>query len=137
MNITGRLTADATVRTIDSGAQVVSFSIAKNKSYKNKQGERVQQTEFVDCSFWRSVKVAQFLTKGTLVELTGWITARAWTDSKGEAQARLNFRTDNIEFLGGGTKKQVPQQQGQESDAITWEIPAKTDKPKIEDDLPF
>ena len=44
MNITGRLTGDAEVRTTSNGKQVVNFSVAVNDSYKNKQGERVEQT---------------------------------------------------------------------------------------------
>ena len=44
MNITGRLTRDAEVRTTSQDKQVVNFSVATNDSYKNKQGERIEQT---------------------------------------------------------------------------------------------
>lgn len=44
MNITGRLTRDAEVRTTSQDKQVVNFSVATNDSYRNKQGERVEQT---------------------------------------------------------------------------------------------
>ncbi len=141
MEIIGRLTRDAEVRTVNS-SKVVNFSIAMNKSYRNKQGERVQITDYVDCAYWRTEKVAQYLTKGALVQLTGWMTPRAWTDREGKAHAVLNFRTDIIEFHGGGTKSQTPQD-GKEQDPITWEMPPKTDKPvkagkpEIDDDLPF
>ena len=131
----GRLTRDAQVHTVNGGAQVVNFSIAKNKSYKNKQGERVQLTEYVDCAYWRTAKVAQYLTKGTSVQLLGWMDSRIWTDKEGQPHSALNFRVDSIEFLAGGNNNQTPQQQQQ--DTIKWEIPQKTDEPKIEDDLPF
>ena len=104
MNITGRLTRDAQVHTTPKDKQVVNFSVAINDSYRNKQGERIEQTTFFDCSYWMSSKVAAILTKGTLVELTGRVSARAWTGSDGEAHAGLNFHTSRIKLHGGGNK---------------------------------
>ena len=104
MNITGRLTRDAQVHTTPKDKQVVNFSVAVNDRYRNKQGERIEQTTFFDCSYWISPKVAAILTKGTLVELTGRVSARAWTGSDGEAHAGLNFHTSQIKLHGGGNK---------------------------------
>lgn len=81
MNIIGRLTRDAEVRTTSQDKQVVNFSVAINDSYRNKQGERIEQTIYFDCSYWISTKIANLLIKGTLVELIGRISARAWTSS--------------------------------------------------------
>lgn len=47
MNIIGRLTRDAEVRTLSNKKQVVNFSIATNDNYRNKQGERIEQTTFL------------------------------------------------------------------------------------------
>ncbi|MEG1026407.1 MAG: single-stranded DNA-binding protein, partial [Flavobacterium sp.] len=58
MNIIGRLTRDAEVRTTSQDKQVVNFSVATNESYKNKQGEHIEQTTYFDCSYWISTKVA-------------------------------------------------------------------------------
>lgn len=104
MNITGRLTRDAEVNTTKNGKQVVNFSVAVNESYKNKQGERIEQTSFFSCSYWKSAKVITMLTKGLLVELTGHVSARAWVSKDGEAKAGLNFHTSNIKPLAGGRK---------------------------------
>lgn len=51
MNITARLTGDAQVNTTSQDKQVVNFSVAINNSYKNKQGERIEQATFFDCSY--------------------------------------------------------------------------------------
>ena len=104
MNITGRLTRDAQVRTLSDSRQVVNFSVAINESYKNKKGDRVEQTTFFECAYWISPRVAEWLTKGTVVELTGRVSARAWTGSDGEPRAGLNFNTSNIKLHGGGQK---------------------------------
>ena len=101
MNIIGRLTRDAEVRTLNNDKQVVNFSVASNESYKNKQGERVEQTTYFDCAYWLSANVARLLTKGTLVELTGRVNTRAWIGKDGEAHSGLNFHTSQIKLHGG------------------------------------
>ena len=125
MNITGRLTRDAEVRTTSNGKQVVNFSVAINDSYRNKQGERIEQTTYFDCSYWISPNVAKLLTKGTLVELSGRVSTRAWTGNDGEPRAGLNFHTSQIKLHGGGKKSETAQ-------ATT-----STNNNKAEDDLPF
>lgn len=109
MDITGRVTADAQVRTLSEGRQVVNFSVAVNDSYKAKNGERVTQTEFFDCSYWIGTGIAQYLTKGSIVELSGRVSARAWVDSDGNAKAGLNFHTSKITLHGGGAATNKPQ----------------------------
>ena len=130
MNITGRLTRDAEVRTLKDSRKVVNFSIAVNDSYQNKQGERVEQTAFFDCSYWLTPNVARLLTKGSLVELTGKLSVRAWTDMDGKARAGLNFHTSQIK-LHGGSKKAETVQATNETESN------KVEPQQAEDDLPF
>jgi len=104
MNIIGRLTRDAQTNTLQNGKTVVNFSVAVNDQYRNKQGERVELTEYYDCAYWLSPNVAGFLTKGTLVELSGRVSARAWIGKDGEAHSGLNFHTSQIKLHGGGRK---------------------------------
>ena len=109
MNIIGRLTKDAEVRTLSNEKQVVNFSIAVNDSYKNKQGERIEQTTYFDCAYWITSKVVNLLTKGTLVELTGRVSTRAWISKDGEPRAGLNFHTSQIKLHGGSRKVETVQ----------------------------
>ncbi|ASV79737.1 single-stranded DNA-binding protein [Elizabethkingia anophelis] len=130
MNITGRLTRNAEVRTLSNEKQVVNFSVAVNDSYRNKQGERVEQTTYFDCAYWISANVARLLTKGTLVELTGRVSTRAWVNKEGEARAGLNFHTSQIKLHGGSRKMEAVQATAQsESNEFTVQA--------TEDDLPF
>ncbi|MFV8324879.1 single-stranded DNA-binding protein [Flavobacterium sp. ZS1P14] len=125
MNIIGRVTKDAEVRTLLNSKQVVNFSVATNDSYRNKAGERIEQTTYFDCAYWISPKVAKILTRGTLVELTGRVSARTWTGNDGETHAGLNFNTSQIKLHGGGKKSETVQ-------ATTG-----TNNNKTQDDLPF
>ncbi|MGV3766773.1 MAG: single-stranded DNA-binding protein [Chitinophagaceae bacterium] len=134
MNIIGRLTKDAEIRSVAGDRQVVNFSIASNDSYRNKQGERIEQTTYFDCAYWITTKVAQYLTKGTLVALTGRVSARAWVGKDGEAYAGLNFHASQIELHGGGRKNgnAAAQDAGGYS-----ETPDPAPYPYPVDDLPF
>ncbi|MBE7170532.1 MAG: single-stranded DNA-binding protein [Williamsia sp.] len=99
MTITGRLTADATVNTTKDERKVVNFSVAINDTYKPKGGERVQVTTYCNCSYWISEKVAQYLKKATLVELTGRIYVTPYVSKSGEPKASLNCHVSAIKFL--------------------------------------
>ncbi|TCV05310.1 single-strand DNA-binding protein [Sphingobacterium alimentarium] len=130
MNITGRLTRDAEVRTLSNEKQVVNFSVAINDGYRNKQGERVEQTTYFDCAYWITPNVARLLTKGTLVELTGRVSTRAWVSKDGEARAGLNFHTSSIKLHGGSRRTETVQATAQsESNGTAGQ--------GTEDDLPF
>lgn len=136
MNIIGRLTRDAEVRNLSNEKQVVNFSIATNDNYRNKQGERVEQTTYFECAYWISPKVADFLTKGTLVELSGRAYTSAWIGKDGEAHAGLNFHTSQIKFHSGG---KITESNSTESNKTTKkEISnSKSNENDKDDDLPF
>jgi len=130
MNIIGRLTRNAEVRTTSQDKKVVNFSVATNNSYKNKQGERIAQTTYFDCSYWISPNVAKLLIKGTLVELTGKVSVRAWADNDGMPRAGLNFHTSQIKLHGGSRKAESLQDtENNNQGKVTAE--------QTEDDLPF
>jgi single-strand DNA-binding protein len=129
MNIIGRLTRDAQISTLPSDKQVVNFSVAVNDSYRNKQGERVERTEYFNCAYWISTNVAKILTKGALVELIGRVSARAWIGNDGKAYATLNFHTSQIKLYGGGKRSETVAG-GNTNNSVA---PANNGK----DDLPF
>lgn len=136
MNIIGRLTRDAEVRTLSNEKQVVNFSIATNENYRNKQGDRIEQTTYFDCAYWISPKVADFLTKGTLVELNGRVYTSAWLGKNGEAHAGLNFHTSNIKVHS--SSKQTENKSEQSKKAEKKAVSNSDSKTSEEDDdLPF
>jgi single-strand DNA-binding protein len=117
MEITGRLVADATVRAVNAEKNVTGFRVAVNRRYKS-QGEQKEETAYIDCTYWRGEGIAPFLTKGMLVQLSGFMTAEPWVSRDGEPKASLRFRTDEINMLtksaknGTGDNKNNPKQAG-------------------------
>ena len=119
MELTGRLVADAAVRTVNADKNVTGFRIAVNRNYKS-QGEQKQETAFVDCTYWRTDAIAPYLTKGMLVQLHGFMTAEPWVSRDGEAMASLKFRTDEINMLtkSGNKEGGKPTQAGDKNKTI-------------------
>lgn len=104
MNIIGRLTKDAQISTLPSDKQVVNFSVAVNDSYRNKLGERVEHTEYFNCAYWISTNVAKVLIKGTLVELNGRVSARAWIGGDGrhtQHSISIHHKSNCTEVVNG------------------------------------
>ena len=131
--IVGRITQNAVINILKNDKKVVNFSVAINDSYKTKQGERKEQTTYYNCSYWINTKIAEFLTKGTLVELSGRTSNSAWIGKDGEIKSGLNFRTSNIKLHGGKQKSEF-------NNASTTNPQNNNSNPfadETDDDLPF
>src|SRR5665213_318948 len=128
MELVGRITKDAVVSQLKDERKVVNFSIAVNDYYKPKDSaEGVRITAYVNCSYWISTKIAERLTKGSLIEITGRIYVNAFIGSDGEAKASLNCHVNNIKIHSFGKQEMVHVE----------ETNSKTTKEEVADDLPF
>lgn len=108
MEMTARVTADAKATTLQSGKQVVNFSVALNDSYKSKAtGEVTKLVTYVNCDYWVNPGVVAYLTKGTLVELQGRIGVNAYTGKDGEPKATLTLHVNTIKLHGGKSQQQA------------------------------
>lgn len=141
MNIIGRITKNAEINTLKNDKQVVNFSLAINDSYRTKQGERVEQTTYFNCSYWISPNVAKILTKGRLVELSGRASSSAWIGKDGEIKSGMNFHTSTIKLHGGGQKSESKEQNFEQNRKVENEstIPQNGNpfSEEANDDLPF
>lgn len=106
----GNLGRDAETRAA-GGTTVTKFSVACSTGKKD-------ETQWVECSMWdeRGAKLAQFLTKGKTVAITGRVTARAY-ESNGEAKASLEVNVDKLTLLGGGERREP---RSVDDDPIGW-----------------
>ena len=101
MEMTARLTGDAKISTLKNARQVVNFSVAINDSYKSKGSNEVTKiVTYVQCDYWVNPSIAQYLTKGTLVELQGRVGVNAYKGIDGEAKATLTLHVNSIKLHG-------------------------------------
>ena len=121
----GNLGKDPEVRYLDNGVAVANFSLATTENYKNKEGERVSQTEWHNIVLWRGLaEVAEkWLKKGSSVYVEGKIRTRKWEDKDGNTRYSTEILGDNMTMLGGKPSSETP-----------VEVAPVTDK---KDDLPF
>lgn len=101
--LVGNLGKDPEVRYLDSGVAVANFSLATTENYKNKQGEKVSQTEWHNIVLWRGLaEVAEkWLKKGSSVYVEGKIRSRKWEDKEGNTRYTTEILADNMTMLGG------------------------------------
>ena len=104
MEITARLTRDASVTTVKNNQQVVNFTVAINDRYRPKgSNEVIKWVTYVQCDYWVNPGIAQYLTKGTLVEMQGRIGVQAYTGKDGAAKATLTLHVNTIKLHGKPT----------------------------------
>ena len=134
MELTGRLTANAVIKTLPDERQVVTFSIAINDYYKPKGvAEGKEFTLYVSCSYWRSTGVAAKLLQGTLVEVAGRMYFSAYANADGEPKASLNFHCNSLKVHGISKKRSISDEYANQ-EAPTENTVAMTEPL---DDIPF
>lgn len=101
----GNLTRDPEVRVFPSGGQLASFSIATNRIYRDKSGQRQEATEFHNIiAFGRAAElIAQYMKKGRPIFVEGRIQTRSW-ESEGQKKYRTEIVVENFQFGDGGNR---------------------------------
>lgn len=100
MQFTARLTTDPEIRTVKNDRKVTRFTVAVNKRWKSKNGEKHEKTNFIECAYWVNSGVAEYLKKGTVVDITGWVDAQAWMNRDCDAKAGLRCDVETLKLYG-------------------------------------
>ena len=98
----GNLTADPEIRTMPNGEQVANFSIALNERYKAKDGNIVENVEYVRIVLYRRLAeiAGQYLHKGSQVYIEGRLKTRKWQDNNGQDRYTTEIQGYNLQVLG-------------------------------------
>src|SRR6201987_3832774 len=97
----GHLGKDPELRTLDGGVSVTSFPLATSETF-NKDGQRVEQTEWHNIVMWRGLAevAAKFLQKGKLVYIEGKLRNRSFEDKEGIKKNTTERLAENFTLLG-------------------------------------
>lgn len=141
----GRICNDLEVKTTPSGANVLSFRIAVERSYQAKGEER--KSDFFNIVAWRANAdfISRFFSKGRMILVEGELQTRQYEDKNGSTQTVVELIVDNARFTGeaktGGASQSSyqPAQQSQETPPPQGYSPADfTEVPPGEgDEYPF
>jgi single-strand DNA-binding protein len=131
--LVGNLGKDPEVRTLENGAKVANFTLATSESYKNREGQRVTQTEWHNIVLWRGLaEIAEkYLRKGNQVYIEGKIKTRSWDDKDGVKRYTTEILGDNLTMLGSRRDSEENAAAPSENDA------PDSDAGEENDDLPF
>lgn len=133
----GNLTRDPEVRYTPSGTAVGDLRLAVNEIYKNKAGETVESTVFVDVEVWarQAETCAEYLYKGSPVLVEGRLKLDQWENQQGEKRSKLRVRADRVQFLG------APKRDGATGEQPSPQAPAAPAAPPApsgdDEDIPF
>ena len=140
-NFIGRLGKDPETRYLPNGDAVTNISIAVGESWKDKQGQKQERTEWVRVVAFRKLGeiMGQYLQKGSKVFVSGKFKTRKWTDNGNIERYSTEIVADNMQMLDGkqeGQARQQPQhtQQGfqaPQSAGVRPSIPAFEDDGSI------
>lgn len=137
--LVGNLGKDPEVRHLEGGAVVAKFPLATSESYKTKDGQRIDQTEWHNIVMWRGLaeSAEKYLRKGSLVYVEGKIRTRSWDDKEGNKRYSTEIIADTMTMLS--SKRPEESQQGSsEQKPNTTEENQSVDTPNPSgDDLPF
>jgi single-strand DNA-binding protein len=102
--LVGHLGKDPDARTLDGGVSVVSFPLATSEIF-NKDGRKVEQTEWHNIVMWRGLAdvAAKFLQKGKLVYIEGKLRTRSFEDRDGIKKYTTEVVAENFTLLGRKT----------------------------------
>ena len=95
----GNLTRDPELRALPSGAQVCSFSIATNRTYKKADGTKQEEVEFHNIVVFgrQAENCAQYLKKGSTAYVEGRIKTRSW-EKDGVKHYKTEINADTVQF---------------------------------------
>lgn len=100
--LVGNLGKDPEVRHLEGGASVAHFTLATNEYYKDKQGNRVERTEWHNISAWRGLAelAEKYLKKGSQVYVEGKLRTRQYQDKDQQTRYITEVIADEISLLG-------------------------------------
>lgn len=141
----GNLTRDVELKSTNSGLQVANIGLAVNRRWVGQDGEKKEETTFVDCEAWGKTaeNMAKFFSKGRPVFIEGRLKLDQWDDKEGKKQSKLRVVVEGFEFVdsksgggnsggdGGYSKPNVVTRPASQRPA-----PA-SDMPEHSDDIPF
>jgi single-strand DNA-binding protein len=94
VTVVGNLTREPEIRFFQGDKAVVNTGLAINKSFKNASGEWQEDTDFVDLSIWQNAgaeNVANSLTKGDRVIVSGVLKQNTWQTDSGENRSKVEI----------------------------------------------
>ncbi len=102
VQLIGNLGQDPEIITLENGSKLAKFSMATTDSYKNTQGEKVEETQWHNIVVWGKTAdiVENYLTKGKQVAIEGKLMHRSYENKQGEKRYITEIKCNELLMLG-------------------------------------
>ena len=143
VQILGNITRDPELKALPSGVSVTSFSVATNRVWKDKDGQKKEEAEFHNITLFGNTaeNVSRYMKKGSQIYIEGRLQTRSWEDKEtGKKVYRTEIIGENVQFGNnkdadskstGSARKESPRKTEAEEQ---WEEVSDDINP---DDIPF
>jgi single-strand DNA-binding protein len=135
--LVGNLGKDPEIRNLENGVKTARFSLATTESYRDREGNQTEHTEWHNITLWRGLAgvAEQYLKKGNSVYIEGRLRTREWQDKEGNKRYTTEILCDNMVMLGGKRADQPAPVASKSGPAVPE--PEENGNATPEDDLPF
>jgi len=109
VNLLGRLGGDPETKVFDNGNSVCNFSLATSDQWKDKDGNKQERTQWHRITAYGKTGeiLAQYLSKGSQVQILGSLTYRKWEDKHGQSRQSCEVVAESFSFVGDGNKNET------------------------------
>jgi single-strand DNA-binding protein len=130
--VLGNLGKDPEVRFLPNGDAVCNFSLATTESWKDKDGQKLDKTEWHNVVLFRKLAeiAGEYLKKGRPVYIEGRLQTRKWKDKEGADRYTTEIVADQMQMLGS-------KEEAREAPKAPAETQAPKDFDDMKDDIPF
>lgn len=142
--IIGNLGKDPEVRTVSTGAQVARLAVATSESYTNKEGQKIEQTEWHNIVLWRGLAniAEKYLKKGNRVYIEGKLKSRQYDDKDGIKRYVTEIEAVDMQLLdrapsSGGSYSGQSTTSNQTENSYSGGLQNNENPLPENDDLPF
>ncbi|PVX51912.1 single-strand binding protein [Balneicella halophila] len=129
--LVGNVGIDPEVRYLEGGTAVATVRLATSETYKNKNGERITQTEWHNIVLWRGLAeiTEKYVKKGMQLYIEGRLRTRSWDDKEGNKRYTTEIVADSMKMLSRKDDNSSQQEEKKQQDIA----------PELDDadDLPF
>lgn len=100
--VLGRLGQDPELKTLETGNEVCNFSVATSETWKDKNGQKQERTEWHRIVVWGKMAgvCGQYLKKGSQAFVEGKLQTRSWETESGEKRYSTDILASSVQFVG-------------------------------------
>lgn len=102
VQLVGNLGEAAVIKNLDEGSKVANFSLATNESYTNKEGNKVENTEWHNLVAWGKTAeiIEKYTQKGSEIAIEGKLQSSSYETKEGEKRYKTEIRVNEVLLLG-------------------------------------